>query len=70
MPIYAFRCPEGHTTKELLCKSDLSDAPRTCQVLVGGADHFGQRICGKPLERVLAAPASVFPGADRWRGGL
>lgn len=70
MPLYTFRCPAGHVTDELLCKSDLSDAPRTCCVLVGGEEPFSQRVCGKPFELNLAAPASVFPGADRWRGGL
>lgn len=70
MPLYTFKCAAGHTTPETLCKSDLSDAPKLCTVLVGGQEPFSLRICGKPLERNLEAPASKFPGADSWRGGV
>jgi len=71
-PLYDFRCPAGHVT-EALCKSDLSDAPKTCEAPVsvpgGPTDCNGTNLCGRKLERAMAAPA-LFPGADRWRGGL
>ena len=73
MPLYEFTCPKGHVT-EALCKSDLSDAPKTCETLMPHCElckgNAGWHVCGGKLERKLSAPASTFPGADKWRGGI
>lgn len=70
MPLYAFRCADGHEVEQL-CKLDLSDAPKRCMLVVDGSDEGGAFYdtvhCGKSLERVMTAPASIFPKADSWR---
>lgn len=64
MPLYVYRCPDGHTTEQIV-KLDGSDAPMHCRACVD-PEAINCR-CEKPLTKVLAAPASVFPGADSWR---
>ena len=53
MPIFEFMCPDNHL-EEVFVRSD-KDAPHHC------------RKCGKPLTKLISAPASQFPGASNWR---
>jgi putative FmdB family regulatory protein len=64
MPIYAYRCADGHTFDQLT-KIDLSDAPTRCRVCVD-PESLNCR-CEAAVTRVPATPARVFPGADSWR---
>lgn len=69
MPLYVYRCANGHKVEQL-CKLDLSDAPKKCMHVINSSDDDGVYDtvhCGKSLERAMTAPASVFPGADSWR---
>ena len=72
MPLYVYRCigPDHHV-KEHLVKISGGDAPKVCAAPVviephgdGGAVHVA---CGALLERLLSAPASIFPGASSWQ---
>ena len=68
MPIFCYRCPTGHIT-EALVKSDERDAPKMCVHEFNTTEKVAYALvsyCGKPLERVMTAPAA-FPGADSWR---
>jgi hypothetical protein len=64
MPLYTYRCPDGHTF-DWQTKLDMSDAPTECRECVD-PESVNCR-CGKPVSKVLSAPARVFPGADSWR---
>ena len=64
MPLYTYRCPDGHTI-DVHVKLDGSDAPTHCRECVD-PESMNCR-CSKPLTKVIAAPARVFPGADSWR---
>lgn len=64
MPLYSYRCASGHTFDQLT-KLDLSDAPTRCRVCID-PESLNCR-CEARVERVLAAPARSFPGADSWR---
>lgn len=65
MPLYVYRCPDGHTTEQIV-KIDGSDGPTHCPACVD-PESVNCR-CEKPLTKILAPVASVFPGADSWRG--
>lgn len=54
MPLYERVCSDGHKF-EIKAKLENSDLPVKCPV------------CGQPSEKILSSPASVFPGADKWR---
>jgi putative FmdB family regulatory protein len=60
MPLYQYTCKSGHTF-EALVKMNLSDEPSRCQV------PEGTHPCNAPVERLVSAPAKLFPGADSWR---
>lgn len=64
MPLYSYKCKDGHTF-DLPGRMDGSDAPSRCIVFVDRDDP--SRRCDAAVERVIAAPARVFPGADSWR---
>ncbi len=64
MPLYAFRCADGHEF-ERHCKIDGSDSPTRCPVCVD-PESMNCR-CEARVEKIIAAPARVFPGADSWR---
>lgn len=68
MPMYVYRCEAGHTFEQQ-GKMDGSDAPAACiHGSYGGVATTEARvICALPVQKVLAAPARVFPGADSWR---
>jgi len=78
MPMYTYRCEAGHTFEQR-GKMDGSDAPTTCPLTTfrktrvtgvdGSVEHFDAEevICACPVQKVLSAPARVFPGADSWR---
>jgi hypothetical protein len=64
MALYQFRCEKGHEF-ERHCKIDGSDTPTRCPVCV---DHDAMNCrCEARVEKLIAAPARVFPGADSWR---
>ena len=64
MPLYVYRCDDGHVTEQIV-RLDGSDAPTHCRACI---DHESINCrCEKPLTKVLAPVASVFPGADSWR---
>ena len=65
MPLYVYRCPDGHTTEQIV-RIDASDAPTHCPACVR-PDEIDCS-CGKPLRKLLAPVADTFPGADSWRG--
>lgn len=54
MACYVYRCEAGHQFEQQ-GKMNGSDAPKKCP------------ICAAVVQKVLAAPARVFPGADSWR---
>lgn len=64
MPLYVYRCPDGHITEQIV-KIDGSDGPTVCPACVN-IDLLDCR-CQKPLTKILAPVASSFPGADSWR---
>lgn len=64
MPLYAYRCADGHTF-EVSHRMDGFDAPSRCPVCVD-PEHFNCR-CEATVEKIITAPARVFPGADSWR---
>jgi len=64
MPLYTYRCEEGHTFDQQT-RLDGSDAPTACRECVD-PESINCR-CGKPVQKVISAPARVFPGADSWR---
>jgi predicted nucleic acid-binding Zn ribbon protein len=71
MPLYTYRCEAGHTF-ERVGKMDGSDAPTECGrdmtrdngIAFGGNSRV---TCASPVQKVIAAPARTFPGADSWR---
>lgn len=69
MPLYTYRCPDGHTFDQH-GKLDGSDAPTDCRVCVD-PESVNCR-CGKSVSKIVSAPARIFPGADSWRskGGV
>jgi predicted nucleic acid-binding Zn ribbon protein len=64
MPLYAYRCADGHYF-ERHGKIDGSDFPSRCPECVD-PESINCR-CEARVEKVITAPASVFPGADGWR---
>jgi putative FmdB family regulatory protein len=73
MPIYTYRCDDGHTF-EVQHKMDGSDAPGACPNSLGpGNDSVIDEnlpdldTCNAPITKLIAAPARTFPGADSWR---
>lgn len=75
MPMYTYRCDAGHTFEQR-GKMDGSDAPKACthaswarhepmEGTVNGVTF--KEVCIAPVQKVLSAPARVFPGADSWR---
>lgn len=64
MPTYTYRCTDGHEF-DARVRMDQSDAPDRCRTCVN-PEALDCR-CGKPVYKVLSAPARVFPGADSWR---
>lgn len=64
MPLYTYRCADGHVFDQQT-RLDMSDAPTRCRVCVD-PEAINCR-CEATVEKIIAAPASVFPGADSWR---
>jgi hypothetical protein len=64
VPLYTYRCTDGHTF-DAQVRLDGSDAPTACRECVD-PESINCR-CEKPLEKIIAAPARHFPGADSWR---
>ena len=66
--IYEFACPAGHRV-DLARKVSERDEPATCEHVLPDGGHEGTTrfFCGKPLTRLISAPAGYFPGADSWR---
>jgi hypothetical protein len=62
MPLYTYVCKSGHRF-EALVKMNLSDEPSRCPV----RDHDPALPCNASVERIISAPAKLFPGADSWR---
>jgi hypothetical protein len=66
MPLYTYRCARGHVAEHFHGVN--AERPSHCNhPLPDTIDGLAQLVCGKPLERIISAPASVFPGADKWR---
>jgi len=67
MPLYAYRCPDGHEF-EHKGKIDFSDAPEECLYPVD-PESVNCR-CGKTVTRIISLTAHSFPGAGSWRQGM
>lgn len=59
MPLYEYKCPNGHLT-EAIVKIDGSNAPQHCEHSVDG------EACKGALTKILSVNARSFPGADKW----
>ena len=64
MPMYAYKCADGHTF-ERQGKMDGSDAPTRCPFPID-PESVNCR-CDATVQRIIAMPARSFPGADSWR---
>ena len=54
MPLYEFKCENGHEIEKRLKMSDTKE-------------NLECPDCKKLLKLKMSVPASVFPGADSWR---
>jgi len=64
MPLYAYRCANGHEFEQH-GKIDGSDAPTKCLTVID-VESINCR-CDAAVTKILAAPSRHFPGADSWR---
>lgn len=66
MPLYTFRCDGSPShTFDHKGRMDFADSPVRCPVLLDPANTHSR--CDAAVHPIIAAPASVFPGADSWR---
>lgn len=70
MPLYEYECTKGHRCEIMVRLNETGPIARCPRLLHEGPDPrtaADDVRCGAQLHRILSAPASVFPGADRWR---
>ena len=63
MPLYDFKCRDGHKIEVLVKFSE--SGPVRCPVFYDPQEPTRQ--CNAAMERVFPIPARVFPGAASWR---
>lgn len=69
MPIYTYRCPVCHDTRELQRKIAEMDDPVTCiPCLEARSLEVADTFTPPRMDRIMSAPAPHFPGASSWRG--